>query len=153
MEQNSSQIPSCNAQCRSKQLHADRFCNLCTRSSTQGSCSLQVRCNPHTPAMLQSISGQLLTGLTSRRMEDLATRPGFLDFFSAYWRSRSSRTLAASWSSSSSPLPNRSMSSSSSSSSASDGPTFFAGGAEGSSTFFGGALQLLACWAAAAQGT
>uniref|UniRef100_A0A8C3W881 Uncharacterized protein n=1 Tax=Catagonus wagneri TaxID=51154 RepID=A0A8C3W881_9CETA len=54
-------------------------------------------------------------GLTSRRMEDLATRAGFLAFFSAYCRSLSSRSRAASLSSSSS-LPNRSISSSSSSS-------------------------------------
>uniref|UniRef100_A0A3Q2HD75 Uncharacterized protein n=2 Tax=Equus TaxID=9789 RepID=A0A3Q2HD75_HORSE len=66
-------------------------------------------------AMSVSAGGQPLTGLTSRRMEDLATSTGFLAFFSAYCRSLSSRSLAASLSSSSS-LPNRSMSSSSSSS-------------------------------------
>uniref|UniRef100_A0A8C6C0I8 Uncharacterized protein n=1 Tax=Monodon monoceros TaxID=40151 RepID=A0A8C6C0I8_MONMO len=53
-------------------------------------------------------------GLMSRRMEDLATRAGFLTFFSAYCCSLSSRSQAASWSSCSS-LPSRSMSSSSSS--------------------------------------
>uniref|UniRef100_A0A674H3T2 Uncharacterized protein n=1 Tax=Taeniopygia guttata TaxID=59729 RepID=A0A674H3T2_TAEGU len=77
-----------------------------------------------------------LTGFTSSRMEDLAMSPGFLAFFSAYCRSRSSRTLAASWSSSSSSLPKRSMSSSSSSSAAA-GSDFLAG----SSTFLEGTLN------------
>uniref|UniRef100_A0A8C3U2T5 Uncharacterized protein n=1 Tax=Catharus ustulatus TaxID=91951 RepID=A0A8C3U2T5_CATUS len=77
-----------------------------------------------------------LTGFTSSRMEDLAMSPGFLAFFSAYCRSRSSRTLAASWSSSSSSLPKRSMSSSSSSSAAA-GSAFLAG----SSTFLEGTLN------------
>uniref|UniRef100_A0A672TJH5 Uncharacterized protein n=1 Tax=Strigops habroptila TaxID=2489341 RepID=A0A672TJH5_STRHB len=76
----------------------------------------------------------------SSRMEDLAIRPGFLAFFSAYCRSLSSRTLAASWSSSSSSLPKRSMSLSSSSSAAA-GAGFFAGEADGSSTFLEGTLN------------
>uniref|UniRef100_A0A8B9IRG7 Uncharacterized protein n=1 Tax=Amazona collaria TaxID=241587 RepID=A0A8B9IRG7_9PSIT len=78
----------------------------------------------HSSIFVMSVSSshslplQLLTGFTSRRIEDLAIRPGFLAFFSAYCRSLSSRTLAASWSSSSSSLPKRSMSLSSSSSAA-----------------------------------
>uniref|UniRef100_A0A8C7A6W7 Uncharacterized protein n=1 Tax=Neovison vison TaxID=452646 RepID=A0A8C7A6W7_NEOVI len=54
--------------------------------------------------------------LTSRRMEDLATSAGFLAFFSAYCRSLSSCSRAASLSSSS--LPNRSVALSSSSTAA-----------------------------------
>uniref|UniRef100_A0A8C4H4H6 Uncharacterized protein n=1 Tax=Dicentrarchus labrax TaxID=13489 RepID=A0A8C4H4H6_DICLA len=52
-------------------------------------------------------------GLTSSRMEDLATRAGFLDFLAAYSARRCSLILAASAPSSSSSEPNRSMSSSS----------------------------------------
>uniref|UniRef100_A0A493TGE1 Uncharacterized protein n=1 Tax=Anas platyrhynchos platyrhynchos TaxID=8840 RepID=A0A493TGE1_ANAPP len=84
----------------------------------------------HSSILAMSVSSLtqelLLTGFTSRRMEDLAMRPGFLAFFSAYCRSLSSRTLAASWSSSSSSLPKRSMSLSSFSSAAA-GSAFFAG--------------------------
>uniref|UniRef100_A0A8D0BN18 Uncharacterized protein n=1 Tax=Salvator merianae TaxID=96440 RepID=A0A8D0BN18_SALMN len=75
-----------------------------------------------------------LTGLTSNRIEDLAISPGFLDFFSAYCFSRSSLTRAASWSSSSSSLPNKSISSSSS---AAEDATFFSGTAEENSTHSG----------------
>uniref|UniRef100_A0A8C3M304 Uncharacterized protein n=1 Tax=Geospiza parvula TaxID=87175 RepID=A0A8C3M304_GEOPR len=88
----------------------------------------------HSSILAMSVSP--LTGFTSSRMEDLAMSPGFLAFFSAYCRSRSSRTLAASWSSSSSSLPKRSMSSSSSSSAAA-GSDFLAG----SSTFLEGTLN------------
>jgi hypothetical protein len=69
----------------------------------------------HTQVSSWAMSVSSSQGLTSKRMEDLATSVGFLAFFSAYWRSLSSRSpvafLSSSWS-----LPNRSMPLSSSSS-------------------------------------
>uniref|UniRef100_A0A3Q3VXY6 Uncharacterized protein n=1 Tax=Mola mola TaxID=94237 RepID=A0A3Q3VXY6_MOLML len=66
----------------------------------------------HSSSLLISVSSS--QGLTSSRMEDLATRAGFLDFLAAYSASRCSLILAASAASSSSSEPKRSMSSSSS---------------------------------------
>uniref|UniRef100_A0A8C9GQK4 Uncharacterized protein n=1 Tax=Piliocolobus tephrosceles TaxID=591936 RepID=A0A8C9GQK4_9PRIM len=57
-------------------------------------------------AMLVSLS----QGLTSSRMEDLATNAGFLAFFFTYHHSHFSHSRTASLSSSSLSLPNRSMS-------------------------------------------
>uniref|UniRef100_A0A3B4U6I2 Uncharacterized protein n=1 Tax=Seriola dumerili TaxID=41447 RepID=A0A3B4U6I2_SERDU len=68
----------------------------------------------HSSSLAMSVSSS--QGLTSSRMEDLATRAGFLDFLAAYSASRCSLILSASALSASSSEPNRSMSSSSSSS-------------------------------------
>uniref|UniRef100_A0A3B4XAA2 Uncharacterized protein n=1 Tax=Seriola lalandi dorsalis TaxID=1841481 RepID=A0A3B4XAA2_SERLL len=75
-------------------------------------------------------------GLTSSRMEDLATRAGFLDFLAVYSASRCSLILAASALSASSSEPNRSMSSS---------PLAFAGGGRRSATEQKGWHQTLPC--------
>uniref|UniRef100_A0A3B4ZCQ4 Uncharacterized protein n=1 Tax=Seriola lalandi dorsalis TaxID=1841481 RepID=A0A3B4ZCQ4_SERLL len=66
----------------------------------------------HSSSLAMSVSSS--QGLTSSRMEDLATRAGFLDFLAVYSASRCSLILAASALSASSSEPNRSMSSSSS---------------------------------------
>uniref|UniRef100_A0A3P9P1P8 Uncharacterized protein n=1 Tax=Poecilia reticulata TaxID=8081 RepID=A0A3P9P1P8_POERE len=64
----------------------------------------------HSSILAMSVSSS--HGLTSRRMEDLATSAGFLDFLAAYSDRRCSRIRAASALSSSSSEPKRSMSSS-----------------------------------------
>uniref|UniRef100_A0A3B3YV13 Uncharacterized protein n=1 Tax=Poecilia mexicana TaxID=48701 RepID=A0A3B3YV13_9TELE len=64
----------------------------------------------HSSILAMSVSSS--HGLTSRRMEDLATSAGFLDFLAAYSDRRCSRIRAASELSSSSSEPKRSMSSS-----------------------------------------
>uniref|UniRef100_A0A3B5QFC0 Uncharacterized protein n=1 Tax=Xiphophorus maculatus TaxID=8083 RepID=A0A3B5QFC0_XIPMA len=64
----------------------------------------------HSSILAMSVSSS--HGLTSRRMEDLATSAGFLDFLAAYSDRRCSRIRAASALSSSSSEPKRFMSSS-----------------------------------------
>uniref|UniRef100_A0A3Q3KBW3 Uncharacterized protein n=1 Tax=Monopterus albus TaxID=43700 RepID=A0A3Q3KBW3_MONAL len=65
----------------------------------------------HSSILAMSVSSS--QGLTSSRMEDLATRVvGFLDFLAAYSARRCSLILTASAHSASSSEPNRSMSSS-----------------------------------------
>uniref|UniRef100_A0A3Q2ECX7 Uncharacterized protein n=1 Tax=Cyprinodon variegatus TaxID=28743 RepID=A0A3Q2ECX7_CYPVA len=64
----------------------------------------------HSSSFAMSVSSS--QGLTSSRMDDLATSAGFLDFLAAYAARRCSRILAASALSSSSSDPKRSMSSS-----------------------------------------
>uniref|UniRef100_A0A3Q0SWJ1 Uncharacterized protein n=1 Tax=Amphilophus citrinellus TaxID=61819 RepID=A0A3Q0SWJ1_AMPCI len=63
----------------------------------------------HSSSLPMSVSSS--QGLTSSRMEDLATRAGFLDFLAAYSARRCSLILAASALSASSSDPKRSMSS------------------------------------------